>query len=124
MKKSNIAETEWKVMEVLWDKSPLYAREIADALAHMNWTLATVKTLINRLVGKDAIGYDKEGKTYRYYPKASREDCVQEESKRFVDRIFGGSKKAFMANFVKSTAFTDEEIEELRAILDQKEGKS
>ena len=123
MIKARIAETEWKVMEVVWDESPLYSKDILERLADTGWSEGTIKTLINRLVGKKAIGYKKEGKAYRYYPLVMKKQCVQAESKHFINKIFNGSRKEFLAAFVRDEKLTPQEIDELRKLLDKKESE-
>jgi BlaI family penicillinase repressor len=60
-KPPKISESEWLVMRVLWSKSPLAAQEVFEQLeAATKWKPKTVKTLIDRLVKKGAVKYEKE----------------------------------------------------------------
>ena len=86
-----ISDAEHAVMEVLWDEAPLDAQSIFDRLAStQSWTLATVKTLLSRLVAKDALATEAEGRKFLYRPVIARTDYVSGESRRLVDRLFGG----------------------------------
>jgi len=61
-----ISEAEWEVMRVLWNESPLTANKIVDELtATTRWKGTTIRTLINRLVEKSVIGYEKKGRRKR-----------------------------------------------------------
>lgn len=117
--KQRISASEWKVMEVLWNKSHLLAVDIIDKLNNLSWSDRTVKTLISRLVDKGAIGYNKEGKSYRYYPILKKDECIKRESRAFIKNFFNGSKKEFIASFIKNEDLTDNDIKELREILDR-----
>src|SRR5579862_8704416 len=98
--KPGISETEWEVMKVLWAKSPLSAQEIIDALStHDKWHPKTAKTLLNRLVKKQALGFSKEGRAYLYRPLVAESECIAAESESFLERVFGGSLKPMFAHF-------------------------
>ena len=119
-----ITETEWEIMRVVWARSPLAAQEISDALAeHDDWHPKTVKTLLNRLVKKRALGFQKEGRAYFYRPLVAERDCVAAESESFLDRVFGGSLQPMLAHFVGSKKLSPPEIAELKRLLKQKEKK-
>ena len=118
-----ISETEWEVMQVLWAKSPRSAGEIIDALvaADSTWHPKTAKTLLNRLVKKKALGYEKQGRAYLYRPLVKEADCALAESESFLDRVFGGSLKPMLAHLVERKKLSAAEIRELKGLLDQKE---
>lgn len=117
-----ISETEWEVMKVIWTKAPLSAAEIIEALSAIDptWHPKTAKTLLNRLVKKKALGYDKEGRAYLYRPLVRESDCALAESESFLDRVFGGSLKPMLANFVKRKKLSVAEIRELKRLLEGK----
>jgi BlaI family penicillinase repressor len=115
-----VSRSEWKIMEVLWQQPGALATEIVQALRESDWQEKTIKTLINRLVKKGIVRFEKEGKAYRYFPILEREAVRAEESKDFIERIFGGSVQAFMTNMIKNDALSDEEIKELKRLLEKK----
>lgn len=117
----NISDAEWEVMKVLWTRSPRSANEIIQALEdHSEWKPKTVRTLLNRLVQKQAAAFTQDGKVYAYYPLVSEEDCVKTETRSFLNRIHGGAFKPMLANFLREEPMTAEEIGELKKILDDK----
>lgn len=65
-----ISEAEWEVMKIFWSRSALCtANEIVEALEGFSeWKPNTVKTLIARLVKKEALGFKEERRIYFYYP--------------------------------------------------------
>ena len=125
MKKTpSISETEWEVMKVLWSRHPLSAQQIIDVLAAQDdWHPKTVKTLLNRLVRKGALGFRKEGRAYLYRPLVPEQDCVAAESESFLDRVFGGSLKPMLAHFVETRKLSTGEIAELKRLLRKTEDK-
>jgi BlaI family transcriptional regulator, penicillinase repressor len=120
-KMPQITEAEWEVMKVLWESSPHTASEVADAVCErMQWHPKTVKTLLGRLVKKGALRFKEEGNRYSYRPVFPRESFVAAESRSFLDRVFGGEATPALVHFVESVELSDEEIQELRTILDRK----
>jgi BlaI family penicillinase repressor len=117
-----IAEAEWKVMKVLWaDPEPKPAYDIIQALsATQAWQPKTVKTLLNRLVTKGALGYRKYKNLYLYFPIVSETECLAVESESFLERFFGGSLRPMFAHFVEHHRLSRAHIEELKRILDRK----
>jgi BlaI family penicillinase repressor len=81
----------------------------------------TVKTLLNRLVKKGALGFTKEGRAYLYEPLVAERDCVTAESTSFLERVFGGSLQPMLAHFVESRKLSPAEIAELKRLIKQKE---
>lgn len=118
----NISDAEWQVMKVLWEKSPLTSTEIIDSLKKdTTWSPKTIHTLISRLVKKEALRVDKESALNKYYPLVTEEECRRVETKSFVKKVYDGSLKLLLANFIKEEKLSPEEIDELRRLLDEKE---
>lgn len=121
-KTPRISEAEWLVMKVCWNRSPINAQEIIEALAPpASRHPKTVKTLLNRLVKKGALGFKKEGRAYLYEPLVAERDCVTAESTSFLERVFGGSLQPMLAHFVEHRKLSAEEIAELKRLIQQKE---
>lgn len=117
-----ISDTEWEIMNILWNKAPLTAAEVIEALqaTDASWHPKTAKTLLNRLVMKKALGFRKEGRGYLYRPLVRRETCVSAESESFLDRLFGGSLQPMIAHFVERKKLSRKEIEALKRLLEEK----
>lgn len=117
----NISTAEWEVMKVLWNQYPLTSQEIIDQLAEpMEWNPKTVKTLLNRLLKKGAIQFQAEGRTYYYSPLVTENDCIRAERKTFLQRIYGGALSPMLAHFIQDEQLTEEEIDELKKLLEEK----
>lgn len=124
VKTPQISDSEWEVMNVFWEQSPLSAAEVVEALAErMHWHPKTVKTLLGRLVRKGALRFRAEGNRYLYRPAFAREQMVREESRSFLQRVFGGDASPMLVHFVKEAELSDAEIEELKRILEDKKGE-
>ncbi len=116
-----ISEAEWEVMKLLWSKNPLTANKVVDALSRKKpWKPKTVKTLLNRLATKEAIGYDQVNREYHYYPLVREDECRKHETTSFIKRIYGGAVKPMIAAFIENEKLSAEDIEELKQILEKK----
>ena len=120
MNKTNISESEWIVMEVLWDTSPQTSQEVNQALRpKKNWAVNTVRTLLTRLVKKGALIVKANPSGVRtFLPKVSREECIRAESESFLERIFGGEAKPLLVHFAQNSNLSAKDVEELKLLLD------
>ncbi|MBE5072988.1 BlaI/MecI/CopY family transcriptional regulator [Erythrobacteraceae bacterium E2-1 Yellow Sea] len=113
-----ISDAEHAVMEVLWDKSPLTATEVCERVCKARgWSLATVKTLLSRLVSKQAIATQPDGRRFLYTPMIARADYVGGESRRLVDRLFGGRPATLLAHLAEQEALSEDDLIEIEALL-------
>jgi predicted transcriptional regulator len=113
-----ISEAEHAVMEALWQRAPLTATEVAETIGkERGWSLATVKTLLSRLVAKHAVSTEPEGRKFLYSPRIRRTDYVEGESRRLVDRLFGGRAAPLFAHLAEAEALTEADIAEIEALL-------
>jgi BlaI family penicillinase repressor len=121
MKVPRISEAEWLVMKVFWTHSPLTANAVVDELsAATKWSDKTIKTLINRLMKKGALGFKRQGRMYVYHPRVAEADCAREEGRSFLRRVYGGAVTPMLAAFLEEQHLSACEIEELKRILDHK----
>lgn len=113
-----ISDGEHAVMEVLWADAPLTAAEVHARIdPARGWTDRTVKTMLSRLLVKGALAHEEEGRRYLYRPAVTRRDHVAHESRRLVDRLFGGRAAPLVAHLAERDALTDSDIAELEALL-------
>lgn len=115
-----ISETEWKVMKVIWSNPYITANGVIDILDdYVEWKPKTVKTLLNRLLNKGAIDFQKEGREYKYYPLISEDQCIKEENKSFLDKVYNGAFKTMIANFIEDQTLSKDDINDLKKLLEK-----
>jgi BlaI family penicillinase repressor len=126
MNAPKISESEWTVMEVLWNFAPRSASDVAKSLKkETGWAENTVRTLLTRLVEKGALAVqDEVGSPKLYSPAVKREACVKAESESFMERIFQGAAKPLLVHFAKNARLTPDEVKELKKLLDQSTEKN
>ena len=114
-----ISDAELEVMEALWSAGhPLTAAEAADRIGSArDWSLATVKTMLSRLAVKGAVQHREDGRRFLYSPAIKREAYVGLESRRFVERLFGGRLSPLVARLAEEDGLDDEDIAAIEALL-------
>ena len=119
-----ISAAEWDVMEAVWDAGPCTAAAVIELLSVTHdWNHRTIRTLLARLIEKGALKYEVNGTSYIYQAAVSRKQCVREESRSFVKKIFRGNVRELLAHFVEEETITTDELRELRKLLDQKQSR-
>ena len=122
---TEISNAEFEVLEALWQKYPASANDIIAKLnEHIDttnnekhWHDKTVKTLLNRLVKKQAISFEKQQRHYLYSPLLAREDYTTKESTNLRERMFSGKLAPLVAGFAKKNELNKDDITALKALI-------
>jgi BlaI family penicillinase repressor len=121
MAETNISPAEWRVMQVIWERKAATAADVIEALAgETGWKHRTVRTLLARLMVKGVLAAEAEGNRYLYRPTVSRGKCVRDQSRSFLNKVFGGDTAELLVHFVRGATISPEQIEELKRLLDEK----
>ena len=120
-------EREWLIMDAVWDSEdqPTSAEILSRIDEDAKLDMRTERVLLHHLCRKGLLGYvvdERDSRVYHYYPLRTREECLREKSKDFIDTYFHGSSSVAVAAFLKNAPFTDEQIRELEAILEERKG--
>lgn len=124
MKETTPSETEWLVMEVIWNaEGDIIASEIIQNLkGTLDVTARTIRVLINRLLSKRVIGYkvdEKDSRVYHYYALKTKEECLSEKQNRFVRNYFGGNSTLAVASFIEKSRLSREQLSELEQLVEK-----
>ncbi len=124
MGKTGLSDGEWRIMNLLWERSPRRVPELTEALAgDTGWSRATVNIMLTRLEEKGAVRMEARGRSKVYYPLFSQADARRKETARFLDRLYGGSLGLMVSSFAGQQALSKEDVKALRALLDEAENK-
>jgi predicted transcriptional regulator len=111
-------DSEAKVMDIIWEKGPLSAKEISLIAAEsIGWNKNTTYTVIKKLEAKGFIRRDEPG--FICTPLVTREEVQKQETESLINRFFGGSKKALFSALIDKEDLTDEQAEELQRLIDK-----
>ena len=122
MKKIGLSETEWKLMDELWEEPPKTITQLTRALEEdTGWGKNVIITMLKRLEAKGAVRHEEGERAKQFYPAVSREDTALEETRGFLNRVYNGSLGLMVDAMVNSRSLSDREIEELKEILKKAE---
>ncbi|GAA4886909.1 BlaI/MecI/CopY family transcriptional regulator [Ferrimonas pelagia] len=117
---TEISRSEYEVLEAIWLTHPASAQCIIERLNQTKpWHDKTVKTLLGRMVKKGAIGFEKQGKSYLYFPLLDRGAYQIAQSRSLINRLFGGRVAPMVAGFAKDQSLDKQDIEELKAFIER-----
>ena len=103
------------------DHGPLAARDVYARLPkRRGWAYKTVKTLLSRLVAKEALAYDQIGNSYLYRAAVDREVTTRREVRSVFERLISQACSPVLAQFIDEADLSDAEIRELKRRLDEK----
>ena len=113
-----LTEAEWQIMNALWQDHPATARDIADRLpAGVSWAYTTIKTMLTRLVDKQAVSEAKQGKASVYRPLLSQKKARLGAFKSLVDQAFGGAMGPLVHCLVEEKNLTTKQQKQLLNLL-------
>lgn len=112
-----ISDSEWLIMQVIWNKSPLYMGDIVSALSYTPWRRTTIQTMVARLVTKNVIATNRTGYAFLYYPIISKEAAVSMYTKSFVDRVYNGNAAGLVTMIAESDMLKPEDKKKLKKLF-------
>lgn len=113
-----ISSAESILMQALWDRQPQAADELIKALGPVQgWHESTIKTLITRLLQKQAIVADKDGRRSLYSPVLTRDAWIAAQSESLLDRVFGGRVAPLVAHFAEQRKLSRKDLAELKQLI-------
>ncbi len=115
-------DLELQILKVLWQNSPLLARDVQAALAGDGRDLAktSIITTLNTMVAKRYLTRSKQGNTYLFSPKITESEVGNRVLGDVVERVFDGSTSAMLLKLFDVKDVDADELKELRKIIDQK----
>ena len=123
--KQLLTNTEWEVCECLWEESPLTMTQIAARLTERTgWTKSTGETLVRRMADKGLLRWEQGRKAKLFYPTVERADAVVQETKGFLQKVFGGSVGLLVNTMAEQEELSREEIDQLYEALRKLEEKN
>ena len=111
-----IGAVEEQFANIIWDNEPLLSRELVALCAEkLGWKKSTTYTVLKKLCDKGIFKNEDSVVT----SLISREEYIAMQSEQFVEETFSGSLPAFIATFTHRKKLTEEEIAEIKALIDQ-----
>lgn len=111
-----LAEGEYRFACIVWDNEPLPSGKLVElSQERLGWKKSTTYTVLKKLVDRGILRNENAVVT----AAVPKEAVLREESRAVVDRAFDGSLPSFLAHFMGGRTISDEEADELKAIVDR-----
>jgi predicted transcriptional regulator len=118
-----LTPAELEVMKVLWDADGLSAREVHDTVGRrLGWAYSTTRTTIERMVRKDLVAKEPFHGLHIYRASVTRASGLARLVRDFAAQVLETSHVPVVSLFADSGTLTEEEIAELRQLLDDAAG--
>ena len=119
-----LTEGEWAIMKVVWENEPCSAGGVQEALEKSkDWAYSTVKTTMDRMVGKGLLEITKIRNLQLFSSRVSEEEAKKGEFRKMLTRAFNGTLTPMMQFLLDSDHITHSELGELEAMIKAKKSK-
>ena len=123
MSEAQLGRMQFRIMQVLWDRGRITAREITDALNESepgSVAHSTVQTLLRQLEAKGAVGHEAEGRTFVFFPQLKEDRVKKTATRDLLERVFGGNVGSLVAHLLSTERLSKMELDELHRLIDQR----
>lgn len=114
-----LSKAEEQLMQFLWKRNKAFMKDLLEDFSEPKPATTTVATLLKRMTDKGFISYNTVGKSREYYPLVKKSDYFSKHVNGLIKNFFNDSASQFASFFTKETNLSNEELEELRKIIDQ-----
>jgi predicted transcriptional regulator len=118
----SFTDREADIMGVLWRRGPSTVAEVRAEL-HDELAYTTVLTMLRTLQGKGYVGYEEEGRTYRYFAAVEQQDARKSALRHLAEKMFDGSPELLLTHLVSAQKLDRKQLQRIRKLLDEKAGK-
>ena len=112
-----LPDAELDIMKVVWQmEPPVTTGMLLDGLARdtgKEWKLQTLHTLLNRLVERGFLSFEKKSKEKCFYPLVNKDNYLRFETKSFVKQMHGGSLLSLVNTAYQGESLSDDDVDEL-----------
>jgi BlaI family penicillinase repressor len=113
------------ILQVLWDRGEATTQDVWEAVSEERpLALTTIATLLSRLERKQVVAHRQEGRQYVYRATVTRAEVRRSKIQELTDTLFGGDAAALVSHLVRADDVNAEELERIRALLDEAEARA
>lgn len=117
-----LSDAELEIMKIIWEnpeETTLFSYLMEELAAQGKpCQKNTLIVLLSRLVGKGYLSATKVGRRNEYVPLISEAAYQTGQTRHFIDKVYEGNVKGLVTNLIAGDLLTEEEYEELKALLE------
>jgi predicted transcriptional regulator len=118
-------DAELEILTVLWSRGPATVRDVHETIASRRPTqYTTVLKQLQVMAEKGLVRRNEEQRAHLYEAARPREWTQRQLAGDMLTRAFNGSAKSLMIGALSSRKASKAELAELRALLDEYEGRT
>ena len=118
MEQIKLFDAELRLMELVWELSPITAKDLSlRAGQEIGWNKNTTYTVLKKLIAKQAVL--REEPNFTCTPLVTRAQVGEAETRQLIDKLYDGSAKAFLTSFLQKEQLSEDELAELKKIIDK-----
>jgi len=118
-----LSKTEEQVMEHVWRLEKAFMKDIINQYDEPKPATTTIATLLKRMRDKGFIDYKEYGRSREYFPLVAKTDYFAGHFRGLLQNFFGNSASQFASFFTRTTDLSEQELKELRKVIDQEIAK-
>ena len=115
----SLSTSEEQLMQILWEKGRAYMKDLVDAYEEPKPALTTIATLLKRLQEKNCVDYKQKGRSREYFPLVKKKEYFGKQMKGMIKNFFNNDAHQFASYFTETTDLNEEQLKELRNLIDQ-----
>lgn len=113
-----LSKSEEELMNIIWKERKAFMKDLLDSYPEPKPATTTIATLLKRMIDKGYVAYKSYGRSREYYPLVKKQDYFSKQVKGLIKNFFNDSPSQFASFFTQETDLTKEELESLRALID------
>jgi BlaI family transcriptional regulator, penicillinase repressor len=114
-----LSKTEEKLMELIWKNEKVFLKDLIDSYPNPKPAPSTIATYLKRMQDKGFVGYKLYGNSRQYYPLVNKDDYFSRKVKGIIKNYFSDSALQFASFFTTTSSLSEQELEELKKIIDR-----
>ena len=124
MTATKMGVVQMRIMNVLWALGRASARQITEEL-NKNEPIAhsTVQTLLRGLMDKGAVTHETEGRTFVFKPAVAADKVRKSATRDLIQRVFDGSARELVSHLLKNEKISQQELDEIKKLVNEKSKK-
>ncbi|KXT72484.1 Negative transcriptional regulator-copper transport operon [Streptococcus sp. DD10] len=120
-----ISNAEWQVMKIIWMRGQQTSSDLIEVLeSRFSWSKSTVKTLLTRLVEKECLSREKNGKSFIYRAILSQDESTKLVMEDVREKVCSRKLKEVLRELIVTSDMTLSDIEGLQAVLEEKKAQA